>query len=57
MHRNAKRFAAAALLPSEQLRRDADEIFAALRAGNVDGSALAAKLTLRLGQRYVVSGA
>lgn len=55
MDRNAKRFAAAVLMPPRQLRRDADELFGALRAARLELEALTSRLVIRLAQRYVVS--
>lgn len=57
MDRNAKRFAAAVLMPPRQLRRDADELFGSLRAARFEGAALTSKLVIRLAQRYAVSTA
>jgi hypothetical protein len=55
LDRNAKRFAAAVLMPAERLRPDARTLFAQLRAVNLGMNALTATLTVRLAQQYSVS--
>ncbi len=55
LDRNAKRFAAATLMPTERLREDARAFFIPLRAARLEMPALLGKLTARLAQRYSVS--
>ena len=55
LDRNAKRFAAAALMPAARIRQDAGGIFTALRAAKLDAETLTTKLTVQLAQRYGVS--
>jgi len=55
LDRNAKRFAAAVLMPPAILRDDAHAFCTPLRAAGHDMKALNGKLTIRLAQRYGVS--
>lgn len=55
LDRNAKRLAAALLMPAERLREDARALFPQLRAAGLALPALTGKLTVRLAQRYAVS--
>lgn len=55
LDRNAKRLAAAVLMPADRLRRDAQTLFAQLRATNAGIVELKATLSIRLGQQYSVS--
>ena len=55
LDRNAKRFAAAVLMPPTNLRDDARVLCTPLRAAGHDMTALSGKLTIRLAQRYGVS--
>jgi hypothetical protein len=55
LDRNAKRFAAAILMPAAQLRKDAQAVFIRLRAGRLDITTLVTKLTVQLARQYSVS--
>ncbi len=55
LDRNAKRFAAALLMPPERVREDAAQLFIALRAASLGQAELTRVLTIRLAQRYAVS--
>ncbi len=55
LDRNAKRFAAAVLMPPERVREDAAQLFIALRAASLGQAELTRVLTIRLAQRYAVS--
>jgi hypothetical protein len=57
LDRNAKRFAAALLMPPERVREDAARLFIELRAARLGEAALTRALTIRLAQRYAVSPA
>lgn len=55
LDRNAKRFAAAVLMPAERLREDAAQLFIELRAARLGQADLIRTLGIRLAQRYMVS--
>lgn len=55
LDRNAKRFAAAVLMPAARIRQDAGAVFTALRAAKLEEETLTTKLTVQLAQRYGVS--
>ncbi len=55
LDRNAKRFAAAVLMPPASLREDARAVCTSLRSAGHNLTSLNGKLTIRLSQRYGVS--